>query len=124
MKTSRRTQNFRWFAIVASVATMALALTGFGSALASGGATASKARAAKSVRIQGFAYHGATTRVKAGTRVTFSNMDRAPHTATGRGFNTGTIAPGGKKSVTFKRKGTFRYHCTIHPDMHGKVIVG
>lgn len=105
---------------------MAIALAGFGSALASNGSTAgaSKAKKAKAVRIQGFAYRAATTRVTRGTRVTFSNKDGVPHTATGSGFNTGRIGPGGAKSVTFKRKGTFRYHCTIHPDMRGKVIVG
>jgi plastocyanin len=123
MKTTpRSSQHFRWFAIGASLATMALALAGFGSALASGGPTASASRA-KSVRIQGFSFHPATTRVKAGSRITFSNKDGVAHTATGRGFNTGRIAPGHSKAIAFKRKGTFAYHCMIHPDMRGKVIV-
>jgi plastocyanin len=123
MKSSRSSQHFRWIAIVASLAAMVLALAGFGSALASHAATATASKRAKSVRIQGFAYKPATMRVKAGTRVTFSNKDGVPHTATAKGFNTGTISAGSSKGVTLKRKGTFRYHCTIHPDMHGKVIV-
>jgi plastocyanin len=26
--------------------------------------------------------------------------------------------------VRFTQKGTFAYHCTIHPFMHGKIVVG
>jgi plastocyanin len=123
MTTSRSSQRSRWFAIGASLATMALALTGFGSALASAGPTASASKAGKSVRAQGFAFRPGTVRVQAGTRITWSNKDGVAHTATGRGFNTGTIRPGRSKGITFNRKGTFRYHCMIHPSMRGKVIV-
>jgi plastocyanin len=122
MKTSHNSQFLRLIAIGASLAALVLALVGFGSALASPTATASKAKAA-GVRIQGFSFHAATTRVKRGTRITFTNKDGVAHTATGRGFNTGTISPGHSKAITFSKKGTFMYHCSIHPDMHGKVIV-
>lgn len=101
---------------------MVLALVGFGSALASGTPTATASKA-KSVSIQGFAFHAATTRVTTGSRITFSNKDGVAHTATGKGFDTETIAAGHSKAITFKHKGTFVYHCTIHPEMHGKVIV-
>jgi plastocyanin len=121
-KTSRSTRYFRWIAIAASLATMALALVGFSNALAMGGGTATASKA-KSVSIKGFAFHAGTTHVKAGTKITFSNMDGVAHTATGKGFNTGTISPGHSKSVTFSKKGVFSYHCSIHPFMHGKIIV-
>ena len=101
---------------------MALALIGFGNALAADGPTAS-ASSAKAVSIKGFAFHAATTRVKAGARITFSNKDGVTHTATGKAFNTGRISPGSSKTITFKKKGTFVFHCSIHPEMHGKVIV-
>jgi len=26
--------------------------------------------------------------------------------------------------VRFEHKGTFSYHCEIHPSMHGKIVVG
>lgn len=121
--TTRSTQTLRWIAIVASLAMMLVALAGFGNALASAGSHIATASRAKSVSIKGFAFHAGTTRVKAGTTVTFSNKDGVAHTATGKGFNTGNIAPGSSKSITFKSKGTFNYFCKIHPDMHGKVIV-
>jgi plastocyanin len=123
MKTSRSSQRLRWIAIVASMAAMALALVGFGNALASGGPTAT-ASATKSVRIQGFVYHPGTLRIKAGTKVTFVNKDSGLHNAVGKGFSTATLHSGQSGSITFKKKGTFAYHCTIHPEMHGKVIVG
>jgi plastocyanin len=101
---------------------MALALAGFGSALASDGPTAT-ASASKSVRIQGFVYHPGTLRVKAGSKVTWTNKDSGLHNAVGKGFATANLKSGHSGSVTFKHKGTFAYHCTIHPEMHGKVIV-
>jgi plastocyanin len=123
MTTTQSTSHkFRSLAIAGAVVAMALALIGLQSDFASAGATA-KISAAKTVSIKGFAFRAATTRVTKGTKVTFANKDSAPHTATGRGFNTGTISGGKSKSVTFNKKGTFAYHCMIHPDMTGKVIV-
>lgn len=122
MKTSRSSQLLRLTAIGASLATMVLALAGFGNALASGGPTATASRAS-SVTIKGFAFHAATTHVRVGTRITFNNRDGVTHTATARSFNTGRISPGTSKSVVFSHKGTFAYHCSIHPEMHGKIVV-
>ena len=46
------------------------------------------------------------------------------HTATDKGaFDTGRIKPGHSVSVRFGHKGTFSYHCSIHPFMHGKIVV-
>ena len=60
-----------------------------------------------------------------GTTVVFSNTSKVKHTATRKGsFNTGKIAPGSSVSVRFTAPGTYAYHCTIHPEMHGKIIVG
>jgi plastocyanin len=86
------------------------------------GATASRAR---SVRIEDFAYHPTPLTVAAGTRVTFSNQSGIAHTATenGGGFDTGPIKPGRAESVTFRRPGTYSFHCSIHPFMHGRIVV-
>jgi len=108
--------------ILASMAVMALALVGFGNALASDGPTAT-ASSVKSVRIQGFVYHPGTIRVRPGSTVTFTNRDSGLHNAVGRGFSTGNLRSGKSGSITFRRKGTFAFHCTIHPEMHGRVIV-
>jgi len=45
-----------------------------------------------SVSIQGFAFNPATLTIKAGTTVTWTNEDSAPHTITSAGFfDSGTI---------------------------------
>jgi plastocyanin len=120
--TQSISKNFRWLAIGAAIITMALALAGLQSEFASAGSAAQVSKAS-GVSIKGFAFHAATTHVTKGTKITFRNKDSVTHTATGAGFNTGDIAPGTSKSVTFKKKGTFVFHCMIHPDMHGKIIV-
>lgn len=73
-----------------------------------------------------FAFKPATLKIKVGTTVTWKNTTSVPHTATsddGKTFNSGTINPGGTFSFTFTTKGTFTYHCSFHPFMHGSIIV-
>jgi plastocyanin len=77
----------------------------------------------RTVTISGFAFHPKTVTVNVGDTVTWTNQDAAGHTATGTGFDTGTIASGGSKAVTFNSAGTFHYVCTIHPSMQGTVVV-
>jgi plastocyanin len=90
---------------------------------ASAGGSASASRGA-TVGIAGFAFHPPTLRVARGSRVTFANSSRVTHTATrGGAFDTGLIKPGKSVTVRFERKGGFRYHCTIHPQMLGRIIV-
>lgn len=92
--------------------------------LAQGDGGTAQTSATKTVSIKGFAYKPATLTVSKGTTVRFANGDRVPHTATRNGgFNTKRIGPGKSASVRFNRAGTFRYHCTIHPTMRGKVVV-
>lgn len=87
------------------------------------GSGAAEAGSGKTVGIRDFAFHPGTLTVKKGTVVTFSNKDGVSHTATSGSFDTGKIKPGKSVSIRFKRKGTFAFHCKIHPDMHGKVVV-
>jgi plastocyanin len=52
------------------------------------------------------------------------NRDSVKHTATkGGSFTTGKIKPGHAVAIRFGSKGTYRYQCTLHPDMHGKIVV-
>src|SRR3954451_13520024 len=60
-----------------------------------------------------------------GGTVTWTNNDSVAHTSTANNtaWNSGTIAPGGKFSMTFPSAGSFPYHCSIHPGMVGTVTV-
>ena len=76
------------------------------------------------VDISGFAFHPHALRVRRGAKVVFANRDRVAHTATRRGgFDTGHIQPGHSVTVRFSRRGVYAFHCTIHPFMHGKIVV-
>jgi len=62
--------------------------------------------------------------ISAGTTVTWTNNDSTTHTATSdSGVFNGTVAPSAQYSFTFTNKGTFTYHCSLHPNMVGSVVV-
>lgn len=62
--------------------------------------------------------------ISAGGEVTWTNTDTVAHTATGdSGVFNGSMAPGAKYTYMFASKGTYTYHCTIHPGMIGTVTV-
>jgi plastocyanin len=75
------------------------------------------------VAIASFAFSPATITVTAGDTVTWINGDEVAHTATGSGWDSGTIAAGASGSVTFATAATFAYECAIHPAMLGTVVV-
>jgi plastocyanin len=93
----------------------------------SGNAPAPSGEAVRSEKIEiaGFAYDPDPVTIQAGGKATWMNEDSAPHTATADdgSFDTGTIEDGKLKSETFKQAGTYAYHCTIHPSMHGTIEV-
>lgn len=106
------------------IALAALAVAGL--AASSGGAAepTAAASAAKTVSIVNFAFKPGTLKVRRGARVTFSNTANTTHTATkGGSFDTKGIAPGKSKTVQFNKRGSFAYHCKIHPFMKGKIVV-
>jgi plastocyanin len=113
----------RWIAIGAAAAVMALALLGLHSELAPAEPTAQISQS-KTVEIANFAFHPPTLTVAKGTRVDFTNSSKVAHTATrGGSFDTGRIRPGTSVGVRFTQRGSFAYHCSIHPLMHGKIVV-
>jgi plastocyanin len=88
-------------------------------------AAASPASTDLEVSIVSRAYQPATLTVTAGQTVTWTNHALTPHTVTAVGgqFDSGRIDPGESFTVTFATPGTFAYTCTIHPSMHGSVVV-
>ena len=70
--------------------------------------------------------------VKTGTSVTWTNKDSTIHTVTsglpengdvGTLFDSSLINPGNTFVHVFDKQGTFDYSCTLHPFMHGQIIV-
>lgn len=78
------------------------------------------------VVIQNFAFSPASVTIKTGTTVTWTNDDNVGHTVTsdsGSLMNSPVMVHGQSYSVTFTNHGTFNYHCSVHPMMHGTVVV-
>jgi plastocyanin len=119
MTHSERWQRLRGFALLIAIAALAVAALQGGRAV---GATAA-ASGAKSVDINHFAFHPPTLRVKRGAEVAFTNSSNTTHTASSGSFDTKRIAPGATVTVRFGSKGTFVYHCKIHPFRKGKIVV-
>ena len=75
-----------------------------------------------------YSYWPARTRVKVGTAITFTNAGSIPHSATAAAgeegkWDTGLLAKGELKTITFDVPGIHYYICTPHPWMYGQVIV-
>jgi plastocyanin len=77
------------------------------------------------IKISNFGFHGDLT-VKTGATVKVKNKDSVTHTFTSRTnlFDTGRIAPGTAKTFTAPSKpGRYAFHCKIHAEMTGTLIV-
>jgi plastocyanin len=83
------------------------------------------AQGGTAVSIVDFAFQPASIEVPAGSTVTWTNAGAATHTATADDgtFDSGQLKPGANFSQTFTTPGTYTYHCEIHPQMTGTVVV-
>jgi plastocyanin len=92
-----------------------------------GGVDATPVQNPVTVDIYDHAFDPDQITVDPGTTVTWVNKeDSVAHTVTADdgSFDSGTLNPGDSYSVMFDGSGTLAYHCEIHPDMKGSVIVG
>ena len=80
------------------------------------------------IHIKNFSFGPALLKVKAGTAVTWINDDEEPHNVVNVGMPTRVFRSGGldgddRYSFTFDKPGTYQYICSVHPYMHGEVVV-
>jgi plastocyanin len=117
---------------LAVIASIALVVAGCGggsgshSSAKSSGSPTQTAVAASAVKISNFKFSPASVTVKPGVRLTVSNEDSATHTVTaddGHSFDTGDVAQGQSHTISVTKPGTYAYHCSIHPYMHGTLVV-
>jgi plastocyanin len=78
------------------------------------------------VEIRNNAFIPAQLNVAPGTTVTFVNNDTVPHTATTDNalFDSGELPPESSYPVVLDGAGTVTYHCELHPEMQGSIVVG
>ena len=94
---------------------------GIGSATAASGAT-------HVVTLKNIAFTPATMRIRVGQKVTWKwadgpYVDHNLHSVGKNRFPGATARKTGIHTVRFTRRGTYRYQCTLHPGMTGRVIV-
>jgi plastocyanin len=80
--------------------------------------------AAATITIDGFKFSDVT--VPAGAQVTVVNNDSAEHSVTSDTAGAFDVEVDGGKQVTFtapSQPGTYPFHCTYHPSMHGTLTV-
>ena len=101
-------------------------------ALPAGGvAYAAQATGEAEIEMEDFAFVPARKVVRKGQLVKWKNSDRAPHNAVATKrvdgkpvFRTRTINKDGRVTIRAPRTaGTYRYICTIHPQMKGTLVV-
>ena len=109
-----------WCLTAAACASVAVGVEGVASASAT---PAAKPATGASVSIANYAYKPKALNITAGTIVTWTNNDPTGHNVTFKRFASPTLGFGNTFSHTFRRAGTFKYFCTIHPGMTGKVVV-
>ena len=91
-------------------------------------ASTSDATAATEVSIENYMFSPASIKVKVGDTVTWTNKDSVHHnvtadTASADAPNGPLIGKGETYKFTFKKAGTYTFHCGPHPYMHGTVVV-
>jgi len=89
-------------------------------------ATNTTGLSANVVDVSNFQFSPATLAVPVGATVTWKGVSGS-HTVTSdpgapMAFDQ-PISQGGTVMVTFTKVGTYRYHCSIHPSMHGTIVV-
>ncbi|MEU0028080.1 cupredoxin family copper-binding protein [Streptomyces sp. NPDC006335] len=104
-------------------AASALALLTMWLLLPSGQASA----AGYSVAMKGYAFSPASLSVPAGSTVTWTNYDTAPHdvktTSGPLSIHSPMLNKGQSWSFTFTTAGSYGYVCTVHPDMTAGITV-
>jgi plastocyanin len=78
-----------------------------------------------SAAVQDFLFQPARLEIAAGTTIAWTNNGQVMHTVSARdgSFESGSIEPGERRSITFSHAGTFPFHCTPHPFMTGVIVV-
>jgi len=78
------------------------------------------------VDIANFAFAPKDIQAKVGQKITFTNQDSTPHTATataGAKFDSGQLDQGKSFTYTAKKAGTIQFVCSFHPNMTGTITV-
>jgi plastocyanin len=118
--------DMRWLLRAVALALAATAVAACGSSSGSGGEGSSGPTPAGSgpvITIKGFGY-GAPLTVAPGTTVTVRQEDPVQHDVSSATFRTPLLGRGGTATFTAPTEpGSYDFTCSVHPQMHGRLIV-
>ena len=79
----------------------------------------------RSITIHNFMFAPMSLEVPAGTTVSWTNLDPEPHTirSVNDTFRSGALDQNESFSFRFDKAGTYRYACSIHPQMVATIVV-
>ncbi|HTC16267.1 MAG TPA: cupredoxin domain-containing protein [Steroidobacteraceae bacterium] len=103
-----------------------LSLLGLAATALSPGAPAADAAGAPTiVMAKDFMFAPTVLKVPAGSTVTWTNKDQEPHTVVSIDglFRSGALDTNDSFSFRFDKSGSYRYTCSIHPQMVGTIQV-
>ena len=91
----------------------------------SGDKSAAKSSAGPTISIHEFMFSPTSVTVTAGATVHWKNLDPEPHTirSVDATFKSNALDQDDSFSFTFDKPGTYRYVCSIHPQMVGTIVV-
>ena len=74
------------------------------------------------VKVADDVFKGKSVTIRKGSSVKWTWVGNNPHNVKFKGFTSKTMV-NGTYTHRFRKTGTFRYRCTIHSGMTGKVVV-
>ena len=107
-------------ALAGAVALVAAAPAGAAAPSAAGSSATAR------VALKNIKFTPSTVRIKRGDRVTWTWQEPVFHDIKSKGalrFRGASMRKTGSHTVRFTKAGTYRYVCTLHPGMDGKVVV-
>jgi plastocyanin len=95
------------------------------SAIPAAAANATDAPPANMIVMKNFDFAPMSLTIKAGSSVTWKNLDGEPHTVTSVDglFRSGALDQNDSYTFKFDKPGIYKYLCTIHPRMKAAIIV-
>jgi plastocyanin len=99
----------------AAIATLAATVLAIGATVSSAGSN--------TVTMRDDFFEPRRISVGKGDKVTWVNEGQSDHTVKFEGEKNKVVPPGEQTGRKFRKTGKFKYGCTLHPDMVGKVIV-
>lgn len=114
-----------WIVAVIVILALAVGVIVYNNNITANNAANTKNSILGTVNIQKSSYNPGTMTIKNGDTVTWKNDDSVAHSvvADDDSFNSGEIIAGSKYKRTFVKTGTYNYHCVIHPNIKGVVVV-